>query len=101
MRRGVHVTLPNSRSKVTTAVRREEIRFLATTSPGRDLEGLETFGPGRTGVVPDIDVFLDGIVAVGAGKGINDEGGSTGCEAGHDGDGGGNREMHIGKGGNS
>lgn len=96
IRRRVYVADSDGSGKVAAVVGREEVCVLVTTSPGCNLEGSKAFWPGCTGVVPDVDILLDIAVAITTREGINDEGGSTGSETGHDDDGGGGRETHFG-----
>lgn len=56
------------------------------TSPSSDFEGSKTCRPGRTGVVPDVDLLQTAATAIVAGEGVNDEGRSADSETRNDGD---------------
>jgi hypothetical protein len=90
----VYIALIDSRGKAPAVIRRKEVRILMIATPDCDSERPKTSRPSRTCIVIDVDSCLYDIVAVGATVGVNHEGGSTGGETSHNGDGRSNRETH-------
>jgi hypothetical protein len=90
----VYIALIDSRGKAPAVIRRKEVRILMIATPDCDSERPEASRPSRTCIVIDVDSCLYDIVAVGATVGVNHEGGSTGGETSHDGDGRSDRETH-------
>jgi hypothetical protein len=91
----VHIAFLDGIREAAATARREEVSHLMSSTPGRDLERLEAFGPGRASVVPDIDSSLNARSAVSGAEGVDDEGRATGAESGHGCKKGGRGKLHF------